>query len=90
LWDDIQFPLDPSLKETEGLPVTQSSAAQCQKIEETYTIDASATVTITITNVTAIYKRTYRLGRWAAKDAPVTPSKQRLRHPTRKQAEGRR
>ncbi len=90
VWDEIQFPFDPALQETDSAQVEHSAAAQSQEIEETYSVDASATVTITITNLTAGYQRIYRLGRWAAKDALVTPAKARMRHATRKQAEGRR
>jgi hypothetical protein len=90
VWDEILFPFDPAVRESEGVTVEHSAAASSQEIEEVYSIDASGTVTITIANLTAGYKRKYRLGRWAAKDAPVTPSKTRMRHPTRKQAEGRR
>jgi molecular chaperone DnaK (HSP70) len=90
VWDDIQFPFDPALRDAEGVEVQHSPAAQTQEIEETYSIDASGTITITIANLSASYQRTYRLGRWSAKDALVTPAKARLRHPTRKQAEGRR
>jgi molecular chaperone DnaK (HSP70) len=90
VWDEIQFPFDPALRDAENAAVVYSDAAPSQEIEETYLIDASGTVTIVITNRTAGYKRTYRLGRWASKDALVTPAKARMRHGTRKQAEGRR
>jgi molecular chaperone DnaK (HSP70) len=90
VWDEIQFPFDPALRDADGALVERSAAAQSQEIEERYSIDASGTVSITITNLSAGYQRTYSLGRWAAKDAPVTPAKARLRHATRKQAEGRR
>ena len=90
VWDEIQFPFDPALRDAESASVQHSAAAQSQEIEENYSIDASGTVTITISNRSAGYERSYRLGRWAAKDALVTPAKPRMRHPTRKQAEGRR
>ena len=71
-----------------------SEAAMSQEIEEKYSSDASGTVTVTIANLTAGYERQYRLGRWAAKDAPVVAAKQRLRHkkskPSSGQAERRR
>ena len=89
VWDEIQFPFDPALRDAEGAMVQHSPTAPSQEIEEKYSIDASGTVTIAITNVTAGYQRTYRLGRWSAKDALVTPAKARLRHATRKQAGGR-
>jgi hypothetical protein len=90
LWDAIQFPFDPALRDSESAEIAHSPAARSHQIEETYSIDASGTVTITITNLTAAYNRVYRLGRWASKDAPVTPAKARMRHVTRKQAEGHR
>jgi molecular chaperone DnaK (HSP70) len=90
LWDAIQFPYDPALQDLDGAEVAYSPAALSQDIEESYSIDASGTVTITIANLTADYERVYRLGRWASKDAPVTPAKARMRHVPRKQAEGRR
>jgi hypothetical protein len=90
VWDEVQFPFDPALRDADSAPVEPSTAAQSQEIEEKYSIDASGTVTITITNLSAGYQRTYRLGRWAAKDAPVSPAKARMRHATRTKAEGRR
>jgi len=91
VWDEVQFPFDPALRDADSAPVEYSVAAQSQEIEETYSIDASGTVTITIANLSAGYQRTYSLGRWAAKDAPVTPAKARMRQTTsRKPAEGRR
>jgi molecular chaperone DnaK (HSP70) len=90
VWDDIQFPFDPALRDVESAPVMHSDAARSQEIEEKYSVDASGTVTIAISNLTAGYQRVYRLGRWASKDAPVTPAKARMRHVARKQAEGRR
>lgn len=90
VWDEIQFPFDPALRDADSAQVQHSASAQSQEIEEAYSIDASGTVTITITNLSAGYQRIYSLGRWAAKDAVVTPAKARMRHAARKQAEGRR
>jgi molecular chaperone DnaK (HSP70) len=90
VWDEIQFPFDPALLDADSAQVEHSASAPSQEIEEAYSIDASGTVTITITNLSAGYQRIYSLGRWAAKDAVVTPGKTRMRHATRKQAEGRR
>ena len=89
LWDAIQFPFDPAFLDADGVEVAHSPAAHSQEIEEGYSIDASGTVTITIANLTADYTRVYRLGRWASKDAPVTPAKPRMRHVAQKRAEGR-
>jgi molecular chaperone DnaK (HSP70) len=90
VWDEIQFPFDPTLQDADSAPVEHSASAQSQEIEEAYSIDASGTVTITIANLSAGYQRTYSLGRWAAKDALATPGKSRMRHATRKRVEGRR
>ncbi|HEX5229611.1 MAG TPA: Hsp70 family protein [Bryobacteraceae bacterium] len=97
IWDAIQFPFDPALRdfdptlrEKNGAEVKHSRVAPSQQIEEIYSVDASGTVTITIANLSAGYQRIYRLGRWASKDAPIAPAKPRMRHVTRKKAEGRR
>ena len=79
VWDEIRFPFDPGLKELNGeaVQVGHSSAASSQLIEETYACDASGTVGVTISNLTSGYKREYRLGRWASKDAAITPGKRK-------------
>jgi molecular chaperone DnaK (HSP70) len=79
VWDEIRFPFDPGLKELNGdaVPVGHSHAAASQVIEETYACDASGTVGVTISNLTSGYKREYRLGRWAAKEAAITPGKRK-------------
>ena len=79
VWDEIRFPFEPSLKGLNGeaVSVTHSAAAASQLIEETYTCDASGTVGVSITNLTAGYQREYRLGRWAAKEAAITPGKKK-------------
>ena len=83
VWDEIRFPFDPGLQQMNGesVPVTHSPSAMSQVIEETYTCDASGTVGVTITNLTAGYRRDYRLGRWAAKEAAITPGKRKRRLP---------
>jgi molecular chaperone DnaK (HSP70) len=79
VWDEIRFPFDPAVEDPDTAPVAHASAAASQQIEEEYSIDASATVTVTITNLTAGYQRQYRLGRWSSNDAPVVPAKARRR-----------
>ena len=77
VWDQIHFPFDPDLAnagELEERPVSHSGSACGQEIEEQYACDAAGVVTVTIRNVTADYKREYRLGRWSGKAAVVTPS----------------
>jgi molecular chaperone DnaK (HSP70) len=66
VWDEIQFPFDPALREANGVPIVHSDAAPSQQIEEKYSSDASGAVTVTISNTTAGYERQYRLGRWAS------------------------
>jgi molecular chaperone DnaK (HSP70) len=79
VWDEIRFPFDPAVRDAAGIPVTLSEDAAAHEIEEKYSIDASGTVTVTITNLTGGYQRQYRLGRWASKDEPVIPAKPRSR-----------
>jgi molecular chaperone DnaK (HSP70) len=89
VWDEVQFPFDPALQNSNGVPVARSDAAQSQQIEERYSGDASGTVTVTITNMTAGYERKYRLGRWAAQEATSAPVKPRASHRRRKPDSGK-
>ena len=86
VWDEIRFPFDPAVANSNGVAVARSEAAPHQQIEEKYSSDASGTVTVTITNLTAGYQRQYKLGRWAAESTPVVPAKPRSRHTRRKPA----
>jgi molecular chaperone DnaK (HSP70) len=89
VWDEVQFPFDPALQNSNGVPVERSDAAQSQHIEERYSGDASGTVTVTITNMTAGYEKQYRLGRWATKEAASAPVKPRTSHRRRKSGGGK-
>jgi hypothetical protein len=89
VWDEVQFPFDPALQNSNGVPVERSDAAQSQQIEERYSGDASGSVTVTITNMTAGYERKYRLGRWAAQETPSVPVKPRAGHRRRKASRGK-
>jgi molecular chaperone DnaK (HSP70) len=89
VWDEVLFPFDPALQNSNGVPVTRSDTAQSQQIEERYSGDASGTVTVTITNLTAGYQRKYRLGRWASQEAPTAPVKPRSSHRGRKAVRGK-
>ena len=76
-WDEILFPFDPALAgemDLSRIPVQRSEAASPQRIEESYTCDASGAPTVTIRNLTAGYGRVYRLGRWSQKPEVVKPS----------------
>jgi molecular chaperone DnaK (HSP70) len=77
VWDEILFPFDPALSEQNSLaeiPVTLSEPAAIQQVEELYECDAAGAVAVTIHNLTAHYKREYRLGRWSEKPAVVKPA----------------
>jgi hypothetical protein len=39
---------------------------------------------VTIANLTSGYRRDYRLGRWAAKEAAITPGKRKRKMPSKK------
>ena len=80
LWDEIWFPFDPALAQSEHLdavPIAHTVAVQDQLVEESYSVDATGLVEVRIGNSTADYVRVYKLGRWAARPAPVTPSRRR-------------
>jgi hypothetical protein len=70
LWDEIEFPFDPALSDVKEVGVAHSDAARGQQIEEKYSSDASGTITVTITNLSAGYQRQYKLGRWATHESP--------------------
>jgi molecular chaperone DnaK (HSP70) len=77
IWDEILFPFDPALAESQSLeavfPVTRSGRAAVQDIEERYTCDAAGMVTVSICNLTSHYAREYRLGQWSGKATVVAP-----------------
>jgi molecular chaperone DnaK (HSP70) len=75
-WDEIRFPFDPALAEADNLEartVVHSERAREHHIEERYTADASGSVRVRISNLTAGYGRVYRLGKWAAQPVAVLP-----------------
>jgi molecular chaperone DnaK (HSP70) len=68
LWDDIQFPFDPALRETEDLTlvdVSRKGESAGIEVEEEYSCDSSGIVKVTIRNRSAAYRREYTLGRWS-------------------------
>jgi molecular chaperone DnaK (HSP70) len=78
VWDEIRFAFDPALKELEDLTavaVARNPETSRHVIEERYEADASGTVSVEIENLTAGYKRTYRLGRWSSSEQPAAPAK---------------
>ncbi|MBC7928752.1 MAG: Hsp70 family protein [Bryobacteraceae bacterium] len=81
VWDEIRFPFAPWLaaaSDLDEIPVEHVDADQM--IEESYSVDATGSVEVRIGNQTSGYSRTYRLGRWASKSAPVTPGRRRRVH----------
>ncbi len=78
VWDDVRFPFDTRLrnqKDLTSLPVAHLGNGSLPEVEEQYTCDAGGTLTVGIRNLTAGYDRHYRLGRWAAPEAPVVPAR---------------
>ncbi len=68
IWDEIRFPFDPALAEQADLPampVDRSPTAAMQWIEERYECDSGGAISVTVSNLSAGYSRTYRLGRWS-------------------------
>lgn len=67
VWDDIRFPFDPALREAADLSLADvSRAGGGWEMKEEYACDASGNVKVTISNVSAGYRREYALGRWSA------------------------
>jgi hypothetical protein len=86
VWDEIRFPFDPALKDEQDLGSHAVCHAQPQQVDEHFSCDSSGTVAVTISNVSAGYKREYRLGRWSAQEATVVPGKKK-RSPSRRKAQ---
>jgi len=77
MWDEIYFPFDPALQNTvdlRSLPVEHSIAASRQRMEELYQCDTGGAISVTISNTTSGFSRTYKLGRWSAEAKPVKAS----------------
>ncbi|MEZ5399484.1 MAG: Hsp70 family protein [Bryobacteraceae bacterium] len=81
LWDEILFPFDPALQSHPTLGDVPVVRQDChgQEVEERYDCDAGGSVTVTIHNLTAGYKRVYPLGRWSVSAPPVVPGRKRAR-----------
>ncbi len=91
LWDEIRFPYDPELAQSDQFdsePVSRSATDTAQLIEEVYECQASGSVSVTITNQTAGYSRTYPLGRWSQKDKTVAPVRRRKKAEQAKASSG--
>ena len=67
IWDDIQFPFEPSLRDVADLTmVNVRRREEAGEVEEEYSCDANGLVTVTIRDRTAAYHRDYTLGHWSA------------------------
>ena len=80
VWDDIRFAFDPALRdETDLQPVMVEHCppAQTHLSEERYSCDSSGSVTVRIANETAGYGKQFRLGKWGAQSAAVTPGRKK-------------
>jgi molecular chaperone DnaK (HSP70) len=80
LWDEILFPFDRALQARDdlaGVEVVRRDGDERPEIEEAYSVDSGGAVTVTISNRTANYRRSYRLGRWAVPAEPLVPGKKR-------------
>jgi molecular chaperone DnaK (HSP70) len=74
-WDDIRFPFDPNMQDRADLasvPVVRTPGTKSFVIEETYTCDSSGNLTVTISNKSTRYEKTFRLGRWSAKQMKMS------------------
>jgi molecular chaperone DnaK (HSP70) len=86
VWDEIYFPLTPELEGNaalDTLPVDRLGHPGEHEVEETYAVDASGAVTVTIGNLTSGFRQDFRLGRWAVSQDPVVPGKKRSRRTTK-------
>jgi molecular chaperone DnaK (HSP70) len=73
IWDDIQFPFDPSLHGVGDLTMVNVSRREegaRGEVEEQYSCDANGLVTVTIRDRSAAYHRDYTLGHWSASRQP--------------------
>jgi len=79
-WDDIRFPFDPNLQDRADLatvPVVRAPGTKSFVIEETYTCDGSGNLAVEISNKVTGYEKTFRLGRWSARQAKISPGRAR-------------
>ena len=80
LWDEIFFPFDPAHEadtQLNSVAVLYSGAAPSQRIEELYECDSGGAITVTISNMSNDFARSYKLGRWSQDSKPLKPAKRR-------------
>jgi molecular chaperone DnaK (HSP70) len=79
-WDEIRFPFVRHLTQEADLAkidVVHAHEASTQAIEEICRVEAGGTVVVTLSNLTAGYTRSYRLGHWGARGEPLKPARRR-------------
>ena len=75
-WDEIFFPFDDTLASAEGFTtreIARSERGSRNLIEEEYSCDSTGAVTVIIRNLTAGYRREYRIARWNEKQKSAAP-----------------
>jgi molecular chaperone DnaK (HSP70) len=80
-WDDIRFPFDPNLQDRldlASLPVVRTPGTKQFVVEETYTCDSSGNLAVSISNKSTGYEKTFRLGRWSAKQAKMAAGRAKV------------
>ncbi|MGO8788688.1 MAG: Hsp70 family protein [Terriglobia bacterium] len=80
VWDEVRFAFDPALRTNSDLsrvPVVHLEAGLQPQAEESYSCGADGTVTVTITDLSDGYSRSYRLGCWAASDTRIIPGRKK-------------
>ena len=80
LWDEIYFPFDSALRDRfdlAKLKVVRLDWTPALEVEEKYECDSSGAVTVTISNRTTGYHRSFRLGRWSVPEAPIKSAPKR-------------
>jgi molecular chaperone DnaK (HSP70) len=80
LWDDVRFPFDPKLANSDRLDAERvliSTPASLERVQELYECDASGSISVTIENRTSGYSRTYNLGRWSQDEKPIPAVRRR-------------
>ncbi len=78
VWDEIRFPFDPSLRGEANLfhvPVKRVGNGTASEVEERTSCDSNGMLAVTLTMVSDDFRREYKLGRWSAAEASVSPAR---------------
>ena len=88
LWDAIQFPFDPALRDSDSAEVEHSAGGAVARDRGDLFHRRERHGHHHDRQSYGGLQPVYRLGRWASKDAPVTPAKARMRHVTTEAGRG--